>query len=134
MVICYLALGSNLGDRKKNILAALAKISRLKETKVLEVSCLLENKAVGGTPGQGDYLNAALKIKTNIKPQALLKKLKIIERELGRPKNYRRFAARPIDLDILFYGDLIIATKDLSVPHPRLFERDFVLKPLSEIL
>jgi len=134
MALCYLGIGSNLGDRKKNILLALQKINRLKETRVLKISGFLETRPVGGPPGQGHYLNAALKIKTNLEPRTLLKKLKNIETELGRPKKHVRFGPRPIDLDILFYADKVINTKDLTVPHPRIFEREFVIKPLLEIL
>lgn len=134
MVICYLGIGSNLGDRRKNIKLALQKINRLKGTRVIKVSKFIETNPVGGSPGQGKFLNAALKIKTNLTPLNLLKKLKIIEKELGRPQGHMRYSPRTIDLDILFYGDKIINRKDLKVPHPKMFEREFVIKPLSKII
>jgi 2-amino-4-hydroxy-6-hydroxymethyldihydropteridine diphosphokinase len=78
-------------------------------------------------------LNAAIKIKTSLSPASLLKTLKNIEKDLGRRKTLR-FGPREIDLDILFYSDRVIKTKNLVVPHPRMFEREFVLKPLREII
>jgi len=133
MVTCYLGIGSNLGDRKKNITLALKEIRALKKTKVIKISRIIETEPVGGPPGQGNFLNAALKITTDIPPVSLLRKLKIIEKRLGRTKTLRH-GPRTIDLDILFYGDRIINRKDLMIPHPRLFEREFVMKPLSEII
>ncbi len=133
MKICYIGIGSNLGDRSKNIKIAIGKIKELKDTRVIKVSRIFETEPVGGPPGQEKYLNGALKIKTGLAPKALLKGLQRIEIVLGREKTVRN-APRVIDLDILFYADKIIRTKDLIVPHPRLFERDFVLKPLGEIL
>lgn len=133
MKICYIGIGSNLGNRRKNIKSAVEKIGKLKDTKVIKVSKIIETEPVGGPPGQGKYLNGALKISTGLAPKALLKGLQRIEIELGRKKTVRN-APRVIDLDILFYADKIIHTKDLIVPHPRLFERDFVLKPLGQII
>jgi len=133
MPICYLGIGSNLGDREKNIKLALRKINRLKETKIIKLSKIIETKPIGGPVGQGKFLNAALKIKTNLAPAVLLGKLKTIERELGRSKKHIRYGPRTIDLDILFCGDKIINKKDLKIPHPRIFEREFVIKPLLEI-
>jgi len=128
-----LGIGSNLGDRQKNIKLAIKKINSLKDTKVIKISRIIETKPVGGPRKQGKFLNAALKIKTNLTPSVLLKKLKNIECELGRTKTVR-YGPRPIDLDILFYGDKIINTKKLNVPHPKIFEREFVIKPLLEII
>jgi 2-amino-4-hydroxy-6-hydroxymethyldihydropteridine diphosphokinase len=134
MPICYLGLGSNSGNRKRNIQLALNKINALIDTKVLKVAKLLNSKPVGGPAGQPDFLNSAAKISTGFTPHALLKKLQNIEVALGRPKKHARFARRTIDLDILFYADKVINTKKLTVPHPRLFEREFVLKTLLEII
>jgi 2-amino-4-hydroxy-6-hydroxymethyldihydropteridine diphosphokinase len=97
------------------------------------VSKIIETKPIGGPKGQGKFLNAALKIKTNTSPLVLLKGLKSIEKELGRVKTVR-YGPRVIDLDILFYGNRIINRKDLKVPHPKIFEREFVIKPLLEII
>lgn len=132
MVTCYIGIGSNLGNRRKNIISAVKKIEALEDTKVIKVSRLIETNPVGGLPNQGKFLNGALKIKTNFAPLSLLKKLKNIEKELGRTETVR-FGPRSIDLDILFYADKIIKRKQLRVPHPRIFERDFVIQPLLEI-
>lgn len=133
MVTCYLGLGSNLGDRKKFIRLAVKKIKLLKETKVIKLSKIIETLPQGGPRKQGKFLNAALKIKTSLSPLAILKNLKQIERELGRIKSVR-YGPRTIDLDILLYGNRMINHKDLKIPHPKMFERVFVLKPLSEII
>jgi len=133
MTICYLGIGSNLGDRCKNIKLALQKINKLQDTRVIKASKIMESRPQGGPPGQHKFLNAAAKIKTDYSPYILLKKLKQIEKELGRKKTVR-FAPRSIDLDILFYGDRVINKKTLQVPHPRIFQRDFVIRPLSEII
>ncbi|MCM8781349.1 MAG: 2-amino-4-hydroxy-6-hydroxymethyldihydropteridine diphosphokinase [Candidatus Omnitrophica bacterium] len=133
MAICYLGIGSNLGDRQKNIRLAIKRLNNLKDTKVLKVSKIIETKPVGGPSGQRKFLNAALKIKTNLSALKLLRKLKSIERQLGR-KQTVRFGPRTIDLDILFYNNEVISRRELKVPHPRIFEREFVVKPLMEIL
>lgn len=133
MVTCYLGIGSNLGDRRINIKSAVEKIGKLKEAQVIKLSKIIETAPVGGPPGQGKFLNAVLKIRTSLSPLALLKKLKQIEKSLGRKKTVR-FGPRTIDLDILFFDERIINTKNLKVPHPRISEREFVLRPLLEIL
>ena len=133
MAICYLGVGSNLGNRRKNIKLAVKKINGLKSTAVLKESRIIESAPVGGPAGQPDFLNAALKIKTNLSPTNLLKKLKEIENNLGRVKS-ARFGPRAIDLDILLYGDRVMRSKKLTIPHPRLFVRDFVTGPLLKVL
>jgi len=133
MVICYLGVGSNLGNRRKNIKLAVKLIRALKDTQIIKASKLFESAPCGGPAGQPDYLNAALSISTNFSPLNLLKKLKRIEKDLGRVPA-ARFGARVIDLDILLYGDRVIRNKVLTVPHPRMFSRDFVIKPLTEVL
>ena len=133
MVTCYLGIGSNLGDRQKNIKLAIKKIKALKDTNVLKASKIIESKPMGGPAGQSKFLNGALKIKTRLPPLILLKKLKKIEKDLGRTKTVRD-GPRIIDLDILVYGDKLINRKGLKIPHPKMFEREFVLKPLREII
>ncbi|MCX5669020.1 MAG: 2-amino-4-hydroxy-6-hydroxymethyldihydropteridine diphosphokinase [Candidatus Omnitrophica bacterium] len=133
MVICYLGVGSNLGNRRKNIKLAVKLIGALKDTKIIKASKLFASLPCGGPAGQLNYLNAALSISTNFSPLGLLKKLKKIENELGRIPSVR-FGPRVIDLDILLYGDRSIRNKVLTVPHPRMFNRDFVIKPLTEVL
>lgn len=133
MCICYIGVGANLGDRRKNIKLAVRKITALKKTKVIKVSKLIKSDPVGGPSGQGKFLNGALKIQTNLSPLILLKELKSIEREVGRVKTVHN-GPRVIDLDILLYADKIINTKDLIIPHPRMFSRGFVIKPLLEVI
>lgn len=134
MTICYLAIGSNLGDRRRNIRLAVQKISHLKNTEVIKLSKVLETEPIDGPSRQGRFLNAALRIETLLSPSLLLKKLKKIEQELGRPGKHIRNSPRSIDLDILFFGDRVINRKYLKVPHPKLFERQFVIKPLLEVI
>ncbi|MCG2713410.1 MAG: 2-amino-4-hydroxy-6-hydroxymethyldihydropteridine diphosphokinase [Candidatus Omnitrophica bacterium] len=133
MAICYLGLGSNLGNRKRNIQLAVKNIKLLRDTCILKKSKIAASFPVGGPSGQGNYLNAALKIETKLTPINLLKKLKKIEIILGRFKSVR-FAPRIIDLDILLYADKVINSKKLTIPHPRMFERDFVINPLKEAI
>jgi len=133
MVICYLVVGSNLGDRKRNIKLAVEKVKLLKDTRVLKLSRIIETLPVDGPKRQQKFLNAALKINTNLAPKTLLNKLKIIEKELGRRKAVRN-GPRVIDIDILLYGDKVVNAKDLIVPHPRMFKRDFVISTLSEVI
>jgi len=133
MAICYLSLGSNLGNRRKNLKQAVRMISLLKNTKVLKQSSAIETAPVGGPKAQPKFLNAAFKISTKLSPLKFLKELKTIEKKLGRVKTVR-FGPRVIDLDILLYADRTIKTDKLIIPHPRMFSRDFVIKPLLEIL
>lgn len=133
MVTCYLGVGSNLGNRRKNIKLAIKKINSLKSTKVIKTSRMIETKPAGGPAGQRNYLNGVIKIRTLITPSPFLKELKKIEKDLGRKKTVR-YGPRTIDLDILYYADKIINSKILRVPHPKIFEREFVLKPLLEVI
>jgi len=133
MVICYLGIGSNLGNRRKYIILAIQKLKKLKDTKVIKVSRLYETRPVGGPAGQGKFLNAALKIKTALPPLNLLKSIQKIEQELGRIKTVR-YGPRTIDLDILFYGKRVIRRRELKIPHPGVFQRQFVMRPLLEVL
>lgn len=134
MIECYLGVGSNLGDRRKNIKLALQEIEKLKGTKIIKVSKVIQtNPLPCRVPSQGKFLNAALKIKTTLSAKNLLRALQKIEDKLGRTRDIR-WGPRTIDLDILFYGDKVINQKDLKIPHPMMFEREFVLKPLREVI
>lgn len=132
MAVCYLGIGSNLGKRRDNILQALKQLKKTGEIKLEKRSRLYQTDPLGG-PKQNKFLNAAVKIRTSLKPLPLLKTLKKIEKDLGRKRGLR-FGPRPIDLDILLYGSKIIRQDGLVIPHPRMFEREFVLKPLREII
>lgn len=132
MSIVYLGIGSNMGDREAHIQKAVALLRENENVQVLAASGLVETEPEGGPP-QGKFLNGALKIKTDLMPVDLLAALKNIERRCGRTKAAPN-APRTMDLDILFYDDVVIVEgKTLSVPHSKLHERLFVLKPLSEI-
>jgi 2-amino-4-hydroxy-6-hydroxymethyldihydropteridine diphosphokinase len=131
MPVCFIGLGSNLGDRLTNINLAVAKIRQLKETKVTKMSSVIETPPVGGPP-QAKYLNAAVEISTSLGPRELLTSLQNIESGLGRIRTIKN-ASRTIDLDILLYDDLVINEPGLILPHPRMREREFVLTPLKEI-
>lgn len=132
MATVYIGIGSNTGDREANIQKALGILKEHEEIDIKAVSSFIETDPVGGPP-QDKYLNGALKISTDLRPLDLLTQLQIIERRLGRHKTEEN-GPRPIDLDILFFDDVVIVDgKNLCVPHPRAAERYFVLKPLSEI-
>lgn len=131
METVYLGLGANLGDRQKNIENAIEKITKLPHTELLKVSPLYETEPVGHT-AQPKFLNGAVSIKTNLSPADLLRQLKKIEKELGREETFR-FGPRLIDIDILFFGDQKLSTPELIIPHPRIAERYFVLRPLLDI-
>ena len=130
-MIVYLGLGGNLGDRIKNLRAAIEMIKKISGVKLLKISSFYETEA-WGVKNQPDYLNAAVKISTNLKPLELLDELQKIEIALGRVR-LEHWGARTVDIDILLADNLQIDTERLKVPHPYLFERDFVLIPLSEI-
>ena len=128
----YIALGANLGDREGNIRRALERLARTPGVRVVRVSKLLPNPAVGGPPNSPPFLNAAAHLATTLDPYSLLGRLLEIERALGRARRAHG-DPRPIDLDLLLYGDRTIRLDDLTVPHPRMHERTFVLQPLAEI-
>jgi len=130
MVAVYIGLGSNIGQRKKNILRALKLLSKEGRIKVIKKSSVYETRAVG--PRQRNFFNSVVKAKTGLSPNETLKELKKIEKIMGRKKT-RRWGPRIIDLDLLFYGDKVIETKGLTVPHKEIRNRQFVLDPLCEI-
>ena len=130
----YLALGSNLGDRAAALAAAVERLSCLTGTAFRRESSRIATKPVGGPPGQGDYLNSACFLTTTLEPLELLGETQRIERELGRLRpETERWGPRIIDIDILLYGDMLMDEEALTIPHPRLAERRFVLEPLAEI-
>lgn len=130
-VRAYVALGSNLGDRKQNMNAAIEKMKHLRGVRVTRVSSFLETEPVGGPP-QGKYLNAVVEIECSLSAHELLRELQRIENELGRRRFGKSFP-RTMDLDILLFGDAIIDEVELKIPHPRMHQRAFVLDPLHEI-
>ena len=134
MAIVYVGIGSNLGDRQNNIDRAMAFLREEEEIDILSVSKIIETDFQGEGPAQERFLNGVLKIKTDLLPLDLLSRLKMVERRLGRVKSQGVNLPRTMDLDILFYNDVVIVDgKNLNIPHPRLHERLFVLEPLTEI-
>lgn len=127
----YLSLGSNMGDREENLKNAVRLISDITDTCVLKVSSIYETDPVGFTQ-QGSFLNMAVLINTTLSPLLLLEKLQEIETVLKRVRTIH-WGPRTIDIDILLYEGVELKHKDLLIPHPRMFERSFVLVPLKEI-
>ncbi len=132
MAEVYIGLGSNLGDRLAHLAAARDALSS-RTGRLLAASSIYDTDPWGPVP-QDNYLNQVVGIATTFAPRALLAVLHEIEREQGRDrKNEVRYGPRSLDLDILLYSDRVIAEDDLSIPHPRIAERAFVLVPLAEI-
>ncbi|GJQ58693.1 MAG: 2-amino-4-hydroxy-6-hydroxymethyldihydropteridine diphosphokinase [Candidatus Scalindua sp. AMX11] len=131
MINVYLGIGSNLGNRKKNLDDAVARIAAFDGVCLITRSGYYETDPVGG-PQQPDYLNCVVAVQTEIEPVQLLRMLKRIEKELGRRPGVR-WGPRVIDIDILLYDDMVINHEDLKIPHERMHERMFVLEPLNEI-
>ena len=126
MTLAYVGLGANLGDREATIRRAVELLGATR------VSTLRETDPWGYSD-QPRFLNGAAEVETTEEPQALLERLLRIERELGRVRDGPRYGPRTIDLDLLLYGDLELDEPGLTVPHPRLHERAFVLEPLREL-
>ncbi|MBI4825127.1 MAG: 2-amino-4-hydroxy-6-hydroxymethyldihydropteridine diphosphokinase [Nitrospirae bacterium] len=130
MPTAYIGIGSNLGDREENCMKAVS-LLRDNGIKVTKPSSMIETEP-WGLEGQPKFINMAVEAETALSPDALLKLLKNIESEIGREESVR-WGPRVIDLDILLYGDLVLKTPELEIPHPHIAGREFVLKPLSEI-
>ncbi|WP_243370389.1 2-amino-4-hydroxy-6-hydroxymethyldihydropteridine diphosphokinase [Geotalea sp. SG265] len=131
-VTAYIALGSNQGDRELNLLRGVAELGKLPRTRVTALSAFYETEPVGGIP-QADFYNAVAQINTELSPLHLLDELQRIESGIFKRTKDLHWGPRPMDLDILFYNDAVITGERLTIPHPRLHERRFVLQPLAEI-
>ena len=132
MVISYIGIGSNLGNRRNNIEKAIKKLKKIKGIEVKKTSNIIETEPEGGPP-QNKFLNGAIAIETSLLPFELLRQLKKIEKQLGRNKTVKN-GPRVIDLDILTFGERKINTSRLKIPHPRMHKREFVMRPLKELL
>lgn len=130
-MICFLGLGSNLGERSKYIAEAISRIEQMPETELLKKSAELETKPVGYLQ-QPDFINCVIKLDTGLEPEELLQAITLIEAEMGRKREIH-WGPRIIDIDILFYGNKIIDLPHLTIPHKALHKRMFVLDPLLEI-
>lgn len=131
MIDCYVALGSNLADPASQLRRAVAALTKLPDSRLDAVSRAYRSKPVG--PGdQPDYLNAVARLSTGLEPECLLDHLQAQESLQDRTREVR-WAARTLDLDILLYGTLQLRSERLTVPHPAMTERNFVLFPLAEV-
>ena len=126
----FIGLGANVGDALATVKAAIAQIAALPQTRLLRQSSLYRTAPVDA--GGDDYINAVVAVSTALAPLDLLRALQSLEQQAGRQRPYRN-APRTLDLDILLYGDVAMDTPELTVPHPRMGERAFVLLPLAEI-
>ena len=133
MAKVFLGLGTNLGDKRNNLLTAVTNIEE-KIGKVTSLSSFYETEP-WGFKSDNSFLNAALCVETSLEPVAILHIIKEIEVEMGRTQKSvnKVYSDRPIDIDILLYDDMIIKSDELTIPHPLMTERDFVMKPLVEI-
>jgi 2-amino-4-hydroxy-6-hydroxymethyldihydropteridine diphosphokinase len=128
----FIALGSNEGDRELNLLRGVAELGKLPETRITALSGFYDTEPVGPVT-QENFLNAVARLETSLPPRQLLDELQRIETAVFRRRRDVPGGPRPMDLDILFYGDLLVNETALTIPHPRLHERRFVLVPLAEI-
>ncbi len=128
----YLGLGSNVGDRESHLRTAVVAL-REHGVAVEATSSLYETEPVGEILDQPDFLNAAVRIRTDLEPEELLDLCKAIEVESGRMLGGQRHGPRPLDVDLLLLGDLKVSTERLTVPHPQVTTRRFVLAPLLEL-
>ncbi len=128
----FLSLGSNLGNKLENLNCAIKCLDNLIDTKVADISNFYETEPFGVSEKQDNYINCCLKLETDLSPEMLMGACFGIESALGRKRTHR-FCSRTIDIDMLLYEDNFINEKNLTVPHPRMFEREFVLVPLHDI-
>jgi 2-amino-4-hydroxy-6-hydroxymethyldihydropteridine diphosphokinase len=132
VTLAYIGLGSNLGDREGHLRSALSELARVPDTRLVAQSALVETAAVG--PPQAAYLNAAATLETGLGPRALLEHLLAIEGAHHRTRDAEtRWGPRTLDLDLLLYGDLTLCEPGLTIPHPLMHTRRFVLEPLAQI-
>lgn len=127
----YIAIGANLGNPEQQVRAGVEALAALRDTRLAAVSSLYRSAPVGYA-GQPDFVNAVAKVETGLAPRALLDALLVIERKLGRVRDFRN-APRTLDLDIVLYDAMQMDEPGLVIPHPRMQERAFVLVPLAEI-
>ena len=128
----YLGLGSNVGDRRGFLEAAVQRLRR-HGVRVLASSSVYETEPVGEVLDQPDFLNACLRVETDLDPEELLDACKEVEHELGRRPDTIRHGPRPVDVDVLLLGDLVHSSHRLQLPHPQVASRRFVLVPLLEL-
>ena len=128
----FIGIGSNEGERFDSISTAIGLLGAVPGVRVAQMAMIIETEPVGGPP-QDPYLNTVVELETSRPPRELLDALQRIERRLGRVPSPQRWSPRPIDLDLLLYDEQVIEEPGLSVPHPRMHERRFVLEPLAQL-
>jgi 2-amino-4-hydroxy-6-hydroxymethyldihydropteridine diphosphokinase len=131
VVTAYIGLGSNLDDPESQVRRACAELAQIADSRLVAVSPLYRSEPLG-PPGQPDYINAVARLATTLSPERLLDALQAIEQAHGRVRK-ERWGARTLDLDVLLYGEQVIDSARLTVPHPHMSGRAFVLYPLADI-
>jgi 2-amino-4-hydroxy-6-hydroxymethyldihydropteridine diphosphokinase len=131
MTVAYVGLGANVGEPRRQLEAAIAELTKLPDTNFVLASGIYKSSPLGYLD-QPDFLNAVVQLDTRLSPDALLDRLQEIERRHGRERPFPG-APRTLDLDLLLHGDGVVGTPRLTLPHPRMHERAFVLEPLTEI-
>ncbi|MFU8847148.1 MAG: 2-amino-4-hydroxy-6-hydroxymethyldihydropteridine diphosphokinase [Opitutales bacterium] len=134
MPLAYIGLGSNLGDRMGHLRQAVAQLDGVEHLRVLRSSPVYENRAVGMGETATDFLNAVIEVSTELKPLELLDTCHAVEQALGRERSTAGWAPRTIDLDLLVYTGVSLQEARLTLPHPRIAERDFVAVPLADLV
>ena len=132
MKTVFLGMGSNLGDRLKFLDTAIEKLDAISGNQLKKVSLIIENPPLAGGPEQGPFLDLVVELETELKPLELLHHIQKIETDGGRQRGVF-WGPRTIDIDILFYEDEIINSPQLKIPHPEMYNRYFVIKPLLEL-
>lgn len=132
-LIAYVGLGSNVGDRMAALGAAIERLDEQAGVTVIAASSAWETAPQGKVLDQPDFLNAVVAVDTSLEPDELLERCKAVERAMGRERGVRRHGPRPIDLDVLLLGRVEFTSEHLSVPHPELLTRRFVIEPLLEL-
>lgn len=130
--IAYVSLGANLGDRERSLRRALELLAAREGVRIVRVSSFRATEP-WGLVEQPTFVNAAAELETSLAPRELLDTLLAVEQDLGRVRAGPRYGPRTIDLDLLLYGDAVVAEPGLELPHPRLHERRFALEPLAEL-
>lgn len=133
MAQAFISFGSNLKNKLSNCKMGIAEISRLQNTSIKKCSSFYETEPNGVDTSMPWFINGAIEITSTLEPEALLKELLSIEKKFGRIREPDRITSRTIDLDLLLFDDRIIKTEDLTLPHPRMHLRKFVLVPLAQI-
>jgi len=131
VTIAYVGIGSNLGEPAKQVESALEELGRIRQTSLAARSSLYRSQPLGYA-GQPDFVNAVAGLETSLEPVDLLRELQAIEARHGRRRSFAN-APRTLDLDLLLHGQSVVHRPDLTVPHPRMHQRGFVLQPLTEI-